>query len=173
MSEQWWAAFRILCNIDKGNPVECIQHYSPIHFRRRLRYFTKATRKALLQLGSQKWQLWYIRGNQGCFPPLLFALSGFFTACVVSEGLWDISFCCCSSFGEILQPISCSLSLNHYSKPEKEGKEWGRHRQSERDCTYSTTVRCIWSGGFVNLNVQQVVSLAWRLEKWKTDILAP
>lgn len=138
MSEHNWAAFRILRYMWKGNPTESSQQCRLIHSSRQLRHFTKATRKASLQLGWQKWPLWHIRGNQGCFPSpfLLFALSGFFPTCVVSEGLWDISFCCCSSFGDISQPISCSFSPNHYSRPVKEGKGWGRHGQSERETVH-------------------------------------
>lgn len=115
-------AFRNLLYMWKGNPTECIQQGSLIHSSRQLCHFTKATKKASLQLGRQKWPLWHIRRNQWCFPSpfLLFALSGFFPACVVSEELWDISFCFCASFWDISQPISCSFSPNHYSKPVKE-----------------------------------------------------
>lgn len=98
---------RILCYTAKGNP-QSDKQYSVIHSSRQLHHFTEANRKAFPQLGWQKWHLWHIRGNQEA-PSLLFALSGFSTACVVSEGLWDISFCCCSTFGDILQPISCSF----------------------------------------------------------------
>lgn len=64
MSEQCRATFSTLCS----------QQYSQIHSRRQWRYFTKATGKALLHLGCQKWPLCYIRGNLGCCPPLFFSL---------------------------------------------------------------------------------------------------
>lgn len=96
MSEQCRAMFSILCS----------QQYSQIHSRRQLRYFTKATRKALLHLGCQKWPLCYIRGNLGCFPPLFFFLRCLDSSTLV---LFQKDF-------EILAPV-VALALETFHSP--------------------------------------------------------
>jgi len=101
---------------------------------------TEDTGRASLQLGSRKmthqWKL--------APPPPAPSLQCW------SGGSWtlffwfsfrralNISFCCCSSFRDVSQPISCSVSQNHDSQARQRG---GRGGGGVTGCTESNSSR--------------------------------